>query len=260
MSPASAPEASVGLTAGFALFAPALSALFVAGLAWAEHRLGAPPAEVRRRTIIAAGCGAGWLATTWALAARGALARFDVRPPPLLLFLGAVLALAGVVAASRVGARLVRGLPLPALVGAQGFRLPLELLMHRAAEEGVMPVQMSYSGWNLDILTGTAAVAVAAAVARGVSPRWLVPAWNVMGAALLLNVLTIAVVSTPALAWFGPDRLNTWVAYPPFVWLPAVMVLAAALGHLLVWRKLRAGGASARPAAGGRRPVSTRYP
>ncbi len=26
--------------------------------------------------------------------------------------------------------------------------------MNRAAEEGVMPVQMSYSGFNFDILTG----------------------------------------------------------------------------------------------------------
>jgi hypothetical protein len=31
-----------------------------------------------------------------------------------------------------------------------------------------------------------------------------------------------------------------FVLYPPFVWLPTVMVAAALMGHLLVWRKLRA--------------------
>jgi hypothetical protein len=46
------------------------------------------------------------------------------------------------------------------------------------------------------------------------------------------------VVSTPAFAWFGRDRLNVWVTYSPFVWLPAVMVTAGLMGHLLVWRKL----------------------
>jgi hypothetical protein len=35
---------------------------------------------------------------------------------------------------------LVRGVPLWALVGFQIFRLPLELLMHRAYVEGLLPV------------------------------------------------------------------------------------------------------------------------
>ena len=39
---------------------------------------------------------------------------------------------------------------------------------------------------------------------------------------------------------FGMDRLNVWVADPPFVWLPTVMVLTALAGHLLMFRKLRA--------------------
>jgi len=29
------------------------------------------------------------------------------------------------------------------------------------------------------------------------------------------------------------------VTYFPFVWLPAVLVLAALMGHILVWRSLR---------------------
>jgi hypothetical protein len=53
---------------------------------------------------------------------------------------------------------------------------------------------------------------------------------------LLANIVTIAVASTPVFAAFGPDRLNTFVFHPPFVWLPAVMVLAALTGHLIVWR------------------------
>jgi len=48
----------------------------------------------------------------------------------------------------------------------------------------------------------------------------------------------VAVISTPLFRWFGDDKLNTWVTYPPFVWLPAVMVTAALIGHLLVFRWL----------------------
>jgi hypothetical protein len=32
---------------------------------------------------------------------------------------------------------------------------------------------------------------------------------------------------------------NVWVTQAPFVWLPAVMVLAALLGHILLFRRLR---------------------
>ena len=77
-------------------------------------------------------------------------------------------------ARSSIGDRLARGLPLAYLVGFQAFRFPLELAIHRAYVEGVMPVQMSYSGRNFDIVTGLTALVLAAALAMARVPRWLV--------------------------------------------------------------------------------------
>jgi hypothetical protein len=121
-------------------------------------------------------------------------------------------------------------------VGFQAFRLPLELAMHEMYVRGVMPVQMSYSGRNFDIASGASAIAVAWLVATHRAGRRLVIVWNVAGLALLVNVVTIAVLSTPRFRYFGDDHLNVWVADPPFVWLPAIMVLAALAGHLLIFR------------------------
>jgi len=53
---------------------------------------------------------------------------------------------------------------------------------------------------------------------------------------------TGAILGTPRFQYFGPDRQNTWVTYPPYVWLPAVMVLAALAGHLIIFRALRIHG------------------
>jgi hypothetical protein len=130
-------------------------------------------------------------------------------------------------------------LPLAALVGFHVFRLPLELLMHSAAGAGVMPTQMSFSGWNFDILTGATALVVAPLAAFGVLPRRLLLAWNALGSVLLLVVVGIAVASTPPLLAFGADpaRANTWVAYAPFIWLPTLLVPAAAAGHVVLWRR-----------------------
>jgi hypothetical protein len=60
----------------------------------------------------------------------------------------------------------------------------------------------------------------------------------VIGTLLLVNIVSIAVASTPMFAAFGPDRLNTWVADAPYVFLPTVLVPAAVFGHALTWRKL----------------------
>ena len=112
------------------------------------------------------------------------LARFDARPPPLMLLFVGCMAVALGLAFSTVGTAFAR-LPLWALVAFQGFRLPLELLMHEAAGEGVMPPQMTWTGLNLDVLTGASALVVAPLLARGIGGPRLALAWNIAGSALL---------------------------------------------------------------------------
>jgi hypothetical protein len=179
-----------------------------------------------------------WMGATWMVASTGVLRQWDAVPPPLALMLVAILALGLGIAFSPFGSRIVTTVPLWVLVAVQAFRFPLELAMHAMYERGIMPEQMSYSGYNFDIFTGVSALAVAWAVRTG--QRRLARAWNVVGLLLLANILTIALISTPLVRYFGEDKLNIWVTYPPFVWLPSVMVLAAWTGHLLVFRSLRA--------------------
>jgi hypothetical protein len=231
------PNASALVTGGFVVLPMLVAGGFVLASDWAGKRLGQETAVRRRRLVLVGGAVVAWAVITALAAASGVLRQFDATPPPFGILAVAVIAIGIAVPFSRLGTLLVRGLPLWALVGFQVFRLPLELLMHRAYVEGVMPVQMSYSGQNYDILTGISAGALGLWLWRRDGPRWLVAAWNVLGFALLVNIVAIAIVSTPRFAWFGSERLNTFVTYPPFVWLPAILVVAALIGHLLVWRR-----------------------
>jgi small-conductance mechanosensitive channel len=155
-----------------------------------------------------------------------------------------IFAAGALIARSNVGDRLARGLPLALLVGFQGFRLPLELAMHRAYSEGLMPIQMSYSGRNFDVISGITAIVLGIALSVTSVPRRLIQAWNLLGLILLFNILGVAIASTPMFAYFGPDRLNVWVMWMPYTLLPAVRVLAAWAGHLIVWRALSLRAAS----------------
>lgn len=136
------PTASLLVNSGMATIALGVAALVVAAYAWVVRRDGAGNA-----LPLAIGL-AVWIAGVALVAAAGTLRRYDVRPPPMMASLVAGFVLTFALARSRVGERLARVLPLAAIIGFQAFRLPLELVMHRAAAEGTMPVQMSFGGWN----------------------------------------------------------------------------------------------------------------
>jgi hypothetical protein len=232
------PAASAVVTAGFIVLPLLLAVGFVFACDRAARHLDQPSAARRRRTTTMAVAVLVWLAVTGVVAATGVLRKTDATPPPFAVLVLAVTLIGLAVPLSRIGALLVAGLPLSVLVGFQAFRLPLELLLHQAYREGVLPVQMTYSGRNFDVLTGITAVFLGAWLAAGRVPRWVIAAWNLAGFALLVNIVAIAILSTPLFAAFGPEHVTNLVTYPPFVWLPTVLVLAAFMGHVLVWRWL----------------------
>jgi hypothetical protein len=217
--------------------------VLVAMLIWATltawRRSGAAESASRRAAIVVGVDTVAWMAVTWIAALSGILQEWNRVPPPMLFVIVGVFAIASILAFGRVGSRIAQHLPLWALVATQSFRLPLEIAMHALSERGIMPVQMSYSGRNFDIVTGATAIVVAVLVKMGYGGRWVVTVWNVIGLALLANVVTVAIASMPLFQAFGPDRVVTFVTYPPFIWLPAVMVVAALAGHLVIFKALR---------------------
>ena len=215
-----------------------LACLLAWGTAEAWRRSGAPIDVARRAAVVSIVAAGAWMAMTWIVAASGIFRAWERTPPPFAVLVVGIIALGFVMAFSPFGTRIVTAIPLWVLVFVQGFRLPLELAMHGMYTRDIMPVQMTYTGRNFDIVTGALAIVVGILAARGIVGRRVIAAWNVLGMALLINVVTVAILATPRFRYFGEDHLNVWVTYPPFVWLPAVMVLAALAGHLLIFRAL----------------------
>ncbi|HEX7085778.1 MAG TPA: hypothetical protein VF198_05405 [Vicinamibacterales bacterium] len=142
---------------------------------------------------------------------------------------------------SPFGRAVATTVPLRTLVGLQAFRFPLELVMHRAGALGIMPPELSYSGYNFDIVTGIGALLLWLLMrARLPVPAWAVWAWNVWGICCLGVILAIAIATSPMVRYFGdaPPHVNTWVLFFPYVWLPAVLVTIAVAGHIVVTRRL----------------------
>jgi hypothetical protein len=223
-------HASLLVVLGIPGLAALVAVLFVLG----AHHSGGRSAAGRAALGVLALAG-----VTGALAASGLLARLQ-KPPLFMPMMLVVLGTTVFAARSAFGTGIATRLPLFALVGAQAFRLPLELVMHEAAIEGVMPVVMSFGGYNFDIVTGATALVLGLTLYFREVPRAAVVAWNALGALLLFNVVTIAVAALPLLSAFGPENVNEWVFYFPFVFLPTVLVPAALFGHIVVGRRLLA--------------------
>jgi hypothetical protein len=142
---------------------------------------------------------------------------------------------------SRAGRDLATQSTFGQLIVLQAFRFPLELLMQRAAITGIMPKEFSFDGYNFDVVTGAFAIVIGVTLLRKKKlPRWVLISWNIWGIACLIVIVVLAIGTSPRVAMFGtePEKVNTWVLFFPYAWLPTVLVSIAVLGHTLVTRKL----------------------
>lgn len=180
-----------------------------------------------------------WMALMAALALAGVLSNGERRPPPMAILVPLIFVLGFAIGLSPLGGRLAQA-PLGTLVGLQMFRLPLELVMHHAGEVGIMPPELSFGGYNFDIVTGAGALIVWLAMRATTVPRALIWTWNLWGFGCLLVIAAIARATSPMVRAFGDDprHINTWVMYFPYIWLPAVLVVIAVAGHVIVTRAL----------------------
>ena len=198
-----------------------------------------------RRAGLGAGTVAGililYLVVPAILAKSGALNRYSPLPAPALLLLLALSITTVVVVSSRIGAKVSLALPIAWIVLFQSFRIGVEFLLHRLYLEGAVPVQMTYSGRNFDIISGLIGLGLGLWLLSGRSaPRPVLLALNLLGLGLLLNIVIVAVLSTPVpFRVFTEGPPNLLPSTFPFIWLPSFLVQLALASHLLIFRKLR---------------------
>lgn len=175
---------------------------------------------------------AGWLVATALPTLLGAYRPDGPLPPQLLMLivLGAALGLG----LSPVGGEIAARVPIHALVAFQGFRFPLELVLHRWVELGVAPPQMTWTGANVDIVAGVLALAAAPIVWKWPRAGWLPTG---LGILLLANVVLVVARSLPGPLQAYPDAITLPHMFP-HVWIATVCVTGAAAAHVVAVRAL----------------------
>ncbi len=174
-----------------------------------------------------------WLGLLGAVVASGKMTSLPMNGLPF--FFGSILLVSVGLGLSPVGARLATGVPLAALVGFQAFRLPLELVLHEWAAQGTIPGTMTWTGQNWDIVSGIVALVCAPLAGRyPVAARFA----NIVGFALLLNVMRVAIMSSPFPFGWGQQPPLLLALHLPYALIGPVCVGGALLGHVVLTRRL----------------------
>jgi hypothetical protein len=140
---------------------------------------------------------------------------------------------------SSAGARVALAFPLWIILGAQSFRIVVELFLHQLWIDGLGPKMLTFAGANVDIYVGASAPLIAWLSTRGRSGMKLALIWNVLGLLSLTNVVIRAVLTAP-----GPFNLihaevpNLMIGTFPFMFIPGFFVPLAVVLHVLAVRAI----------------------
>ena len=201
----------------------------VVALLWAVHRAW----RSIQITTNAAAVLAVWLGAQGVLVASGRMSSLPLNGLPF--FFGPILIIWTALALSPLGGKIAAQVPLAALVAFQVFRLPLELVLHSWAAQRTIPGTMTWTGQNWDILSGILALACAPLAARYRGAAWFA---NGVGFVLLLNVMRVAIMSSPVPFGWNTQPPLVLAFHLPYALIGPVCVGGALFGHLVLTRAL----------------------
>ena len=207
--------------------------------------------ESAARTALAAL--GGWLVYVGTLSALGVFSNPALKPPGVLYMVIPTIAFVVLFAvrSKRAGA-VARALPIGLLMGAQVFRVGVELGLHQLWKQGLVPRLMTYEGGNVDIFIGLSAPLVAWLTRSGRVRQRAGIAWNVLGLLALANIIVRSALTAPGpLNFIHSEVPNLAIGTFPYTFVAGFFAPLAVMLHVLSIRHLRTLPAAEEPMSAG---------
>lgn len=140
---------------------------------------------------------------------------------------------------SSIGKEILLRIPVEKIIQLNAFRIVVELLLWVLYLENLAPIQMTFEGGNLDVLSGLSAPFVAFLYSKGKISKTGLMVWNLLCLGLLINIVVTAILSMPTtMRVFMNEPSNTIVTQFPISWLPGLLVPLAYALHFFSIRQL----------------------
>ncbi|GAA4303205.1 hypothetical protein [Nibribacter koreensis] len=202
-------------------------------------RMGLSPQKATQKTWVLTALLVGWLGVVSVLALTGFMGNFELAPlnmiPAILPPLIAVL----LVTFHPKTQSFIDHLPAKGLLVLQVFRVPVEIFLWWLFLANALPARMTFEGTNWDVLSGLAGPVFATlCFGAGRHHHKLATIYNVLGLALLLNIVLngILTLPTPFQAFHDAPGALIMTQFPVMV-LPTFLVPLAYALHAFSLRK-----------------------
>jgi len=182
-----------------------------------------------------------WLLLTAALSIGGYYMNFKYFPPRVfVLGIFPPLVLTIVLCFSKAFTEILQRVPPVWLIKMQSFRIAMEVMLWVAFLGDLLPFQMTFQGFNMDIIAGiTALFAGNIFFRKGRFFKIETVIWNIFGIFLLINIVFITTISTPApFRIFMNEPSSAIIASFPFIWIPTFIVPYALALHIFSIRQV----------------------
>ncbi|MFK7907046.1 MAG: hypothetical protein AB8B69_18065 [Chitinophagales bacterium] len=193
--------------------------------------------SLRKKKVWTAGIGLFlWLAYAAILGKSGFLQNFDFPPRfPLLLILPAFI-FTGVLLSRHHDSPVIAAIPKSWLIYYQTFRIVIESLFVATVSIGVLHPEVTFEGYNYDIVFAFTAPFVAYLVFnKKLLPQKFALAWNYLGLAVIAFIIFLFTTTTyfPSV-WGSAETLaNKEFITFPYVFVPAFLMPSAVFMHIV---------------------------
>lgn len=179
-----------------------------------------------------------WFVFISTLAALGVFVDFTAIPPKLPFALVLPIFILIFILRSKNLDSILSQIPPQWFLNIQFFRFFVEILLWFLFLDHVLPERMTFEGYNWDIIAGvTGPLFAYICFGNQQHKKWLAIIWNILGLLLLLNIVSIALMTMPTpLQVFQED--NTIVGTFPIVLLPTILVPIAYYMHIFSLKQL----------------------
>ncbi|MFK7953930.1 MAG: hypothetical protein AB8B73_13875 [Ekhidna sp.] len=157
-------------------------------------------------------------------------------PPRLFIFVGLTIISIVVLFAAPKSRAFLNKMPITTLTYLHIIRVPVEIVLWWLAISGLIPLDLTFEGSNLDIISGISAPFAAVFMVSGKSINRIgAIIWNVLAIGLLFNIVLRAISYTP---YFyeqvaGGEVANNAMFHFPYVLLPTFVVPVVLFSHLV---------------------------
>ena len=181
-----------------------------------------------------------WLIFQSILGLQGFYKVTDTLPPRFFMLIAPTLLFIAVLFFTASGKKFIDRLNMKYLMLLHTIRIFVELVLFWLFLHKAVPQIMTFEGRNFDIIAGlTAPIIFYFGFIKRTLPYKVLLLWNFICLGLLVNIVTIAILSAPfSFQKLAFDQPNIALLYFPFIWLPCCIVPVVLFSHLAAVRQL----------------------